>query len=274
MNNCGRVDSRIDPYISLPLSGEVPRRGGGGTEAAFSTMLPGKAYGIPPYPPFRQGGLLAKAAFGMVLNNGALASRGELRSPANVAFGTVLPGMAYGMIRRFPRRADDICPYGAGVVFLPGRGGYQPPANVAGWRDAAEWYVGVLGGHSFGLRDSYRLVWLREREVGRMTLKKRLTQAYLVINIVFFIVALVLEHRSAGVWLIAMVFGSLFYEWFFGFSVRPKFLNRVLKYVFRYRSFSKDKSDSRAKRWGGIHYLVGSLFCFSFGIISVLADLL
>ena len=35
---------------SLPLSGEVPRRGGGGTEAAFSTMLPGKAHGIPPTP--------------------------------------------------------------------------------------------------------------------------------------------------------------------------------------------------------------------------------
>jgi len=154
------------------------------------------------------------------------------------------------------------------------RGRYQPPANVAGWRDAAEWYVGALGGRSFGLRDSYRLVWLRERTVGRMIWKKRLTQAYLVINIVCFVVALVLEHRSAGVWLIAMVFGSLFYEWFFGFSVRPKFLNRILKYVFRYRSFSKDKSDSRAKRWGGIHYLVGSLFCFSFGIISVLADLL
>ena len=34
----GRVDSRIDPYINLPLSGEVPRRGGGGTEAAFGTM--------------------------------------------------------------------------------------------------------------------------------------------------------------------------------------------------------------------------------------------
>ena len=30
-----------------------------------------------------------------------------------------------------PRRADDICPYSAGVVFAPGRGGYQPPANVA-----------------------------------------------------------------------------------------------------------------------------------------------
>jgi len=38
MNNCGRVDSRIDPYINLPLSGEVPRRGGEGTEAAFGTV--------------------------------------------------------------------------------------------------------------------------------------------------------------------------------------------------------------------------------------------
>ena len=38
MNNCGRVDSRIDPYINLPLSGEVPRRGGGGTEGAFGTV--------------------------------------------------------------------------------------------------------------------------------------------------------------------------------------------------------------------------------------------
>ena len=99
MNSCGRVDSRIDPYINLPLSGEVPRRGGGGTEVAFSAVLPGKAYGIPPYPPFRQGGLFAKAAFGTMLNNGALASRGELRSPANVAFGTMLPGEANGMIR-------------------------------------------------------------------------------------------------------------------------------------------------------------------------------
>ena len=35
---CGRVDSRIDPYINLPLSGEVPRRGRGGTEAAFGTV--------------------------------------------------------------------------------------------------------------------------------------------------------------------------------------------------------------------------------------------
>ncbi|MBQ8897010.1 MAG: hypothetical protein IJY86_00855, partial [Clostridia bacterium] len=39
--------------------------------------------------------------------------------PENVAFGTVLPGEANGMIRGFPRRADDICPYGAGVVFAP-----------------------------------------------------------------------------------------------------------------------------------------------------------
>jgi len=34
MNNCGRGDLKIDPYINLPLSGEVPRRGGGGTEGA------------------------------------------------------------------------------------------------------------------------------------------------------------------------------------------------------------------------------------------------
>jgi len=27
------------PHINLPLSGEVPRRGGGGTEGAFSTVL-------------------------------------------------------------------------------------------------------------------------------------------------------------------------------------------------------------------------------------------
>ena len=60
-----------------------------------------------------------KVAFGKILNNGALASRGELRSPANVAFGTVLPGGANGMIRGFPRRAEDICPYGSGVVFAP-----------------------------------------------------------------------------------------------------------------------------------------------------------
>ena len=46
MNNCGRVDSRIDPYINLPLSGEVPRRGGRGTEAAFGTVLPGEASGM------------------------------------------------------------------------------------------------------------------------------------------------------------------------------------------------------------------------------------
>ena len=51
--------------------------------------------------------------------------------PENVAFGTMLPGEATGMMRGFPRRADDICPYGAGVVFAPRRGGYQPPANVA-----------------------------------------------------------------------------------------------------------------------------------------------
>ena len=51
MNNCGRVDSRIDPYISLPLSGEVPRRGGGGTEAAFGTVLPGEGLRNPPLPP-------------------------------------------------------------------------------------------------------------------------------------------------------------------------------------------------------------------------------
>ena len=56
------------PQINLPLSGEVPRRGGGGTEAAFSTVLPREAS---------------------------------------------------GMIRGFPRRADDICPYGARVVFVP-----------------------------------------------------------------------------------------------------------------------------------------------------------
>ena len=64
-------DLKIAPYINLPLSGEVPRRGRGGTEAAFGT----------------------------VSNNGALARRGELRSPANVAIGTVLPGKAYGMKR-------------------------------------------------------------------------------------------------------------------------------------------------------------------------------
>ena len=57
--------------------------------------------------------------------------------PENVAIGTVLPGEAYGMIRGFPRRADDICPYGAGITFSPGRGGYQPPANVAGWHGIA-----------------------------------------------------------------------------------------------------------------------------------------
>jgi len=55
----GRGDSRIAPYINLPLSGEVPRRGGGGTEAVFSTVLPGKAYGIPPYPSPGKGGLIA-----------------------------------------------------------------------------------------------------------------------------------------------------------------------------------------------------------------------
>ncbi len=43
-------DFKIAPYINLPLSGEVPRRGGGGTEGAFSTVLPGKIYGIPPSP--------------------------------------------------------------------------------------------------------------------------------------------------------------------------------------------------------------------------------
>ncbi|MBQ8897463.1 MAG: hypothetical protein IJY86_03200, partial [Clostridia bacterium] len=35
------------------------------------------------------------------------------------------------MIRWFPRRADDICPYGAWVYLCARRGGYQPPANVA-----------------------------------------------------------------------------------------------------------------------------------------------
>ena len=82
---------RRGSLLNLPLSGEVPRRGGEGTEAAIGT----------------------------VSNNSALTSRGELRSPANVAIGTVLPGEANGMIRWFPRRADDICPYGAEVVFAP-----------------------------------------------------------------------------------------------------------------------------------------------------------
>ena len=40
-----------------------------------------------------------EAAFGKILNNGAFASRGELRSPANVAFGTMSPEKANGMIR-------------------------------------------------------------------------------------------------------------------------------------------------------------------------------
>ena len=31
-------------HINLPLSGEVPRRGGGGTEAAFSTVSLNSAY--------------------------------------------------------------------------------------------------------------------------------------------------------------------------------------------------------------------------------------
>ena len=171
-----------------------------------------KAYGIPPYPPFRQGGLFAaiqlplrgealsshslytlclhrgsagasprptvrgclcarrggyqppaNVAFGTMSDNGALANftssvsafdrssfpcegkpcphtvckpcaftgfrreqapalryevglcarRGGYQPPANVAFGTMSPGKANGMIRWYPRRADDICPYGA-----------------------------------------------------------------------------------------------------------------------------------------------------------------
>ena len=49
------------PHLNLPLSGEVPRRGGGGTEVAFGTVLQGKAYGIPPYPPpLGKGGFLRR----------------------------------------------------------------------------------------------------------------------------------------------------------------------------------------------------------------------
>jgi len=54
-----------------------------------------------PLPPFRQGGLFTAAI------------QPAVKTEENVAIGTVLPGMATGMIRGFPRRADDICPYGA-----------------------------------------------------------------------------------------------------------------------------------------------------------------
>jgi len=33
--------------------------------------------------------------------------------PEKAAFGTMSPGRASGMMRWFPRWADDICPYGA-----------------------------------------------------------------------------------------------------------------------------------------------------------------
>ena len=78
---------RRGSLVNLPLSGEVPRRSGGGTEAAFDTVLPGKAYGIPPYPLTRQGGLFAEAAFGTMLNNGALARQDRRTQFAPTALG-------------------------------------------------------------------------------------------------------------------------------------------------------------------------------------------
>ena len=45
---------------AFPFQGKVPRRGGGGTEAAFGTVLPGKAYGIPPTPHPARGGFLLR----------------------------------------------------------------------------------------------------------------------------------------------------------------------------------------------------------------------
>jgi len=42
VKRCGRVDLTIDPNISLPLSGEVPRRGGGGTEGGLWHGVAGK----------------------------------------------------------------------------------------------------------------------------------------------------------------------------------------------------------------------------------------
>ena len=85
--------SRIDPYISLPLSGEVPRRGGWGTEGAFGMVL--------------NSGALASSTSSVSLSLDSspykgkpcgvhtfIISRGGYQPPANVAIGTVSPGEA------------------------------------------------------------------------------------------------------------------------------------------------------------------------------------